>query len=174
MVDFARSLVYETSGLLTIHFGISFSDFLGGLPLYKVHFDLQYFLIWPFWPHLWQVISDLADEPPPETLPFPLWRILKSTCFKVLLIEWSTETVYALRLLFAGSRLPPIWTHNIVVLSRSLLYKRLIVYELLLWYDIHVTHKKFLDQLCNILVLLNRPKTEYGAIIIFKYASDVP
>ena len=50
----------------------------------------------------------------------------------------------------------------------------LITYDILWWYDIHVTHTKFLDKIRNLLVLLNPPKTEYGARNILKYASDVP
>ena len=61
------------------------------------------------------------------------------------------------RLLFAGSRFSPLWIHKIAVLSRSLLHKELIGYELLLWYDIHVTHTKFFDKLRNLLVLMNSP-----------------
>ena len=38
-----------------------------------------------------------------------------------------------LRLLFAGSRFPPLWIHKIAVFSCSLLYKGLIGYEILLW-----------------------------------------
>ena len=61
-----------------------------------------------------------------------------------------------------------------LVLSRSLLYKRLICYELLLGYDIHVTHTIFFIKLCDLLVLLNIPMTESGAKSILKDASYVP
>ena len=50
-----------------------------------------------------------------------------------------------LRLFFAGIRFPPLWIHKIALFSCSLLYKGLIGYEIILWYDIHVTHTKFLD-----------------------------
>ena len=33
---------------------------------------------------------------------------------------------------------------------------------------------KFLDKLCNLVVILNFPKIEYGVWIIFKDASDMP
>ena len=36
---------------------------------------------------MWQVLSDLADDPIPDPLSFPLRRLLKSTCFKALLID---------------------------------------------------------------------------------------
>ena len=64
-----------------------------------------------------------------------------------------------LRIFFAVNRFPPLWIYNIAVFSPSLLYKGLIGYELLLWYDIHVTHTKFLDKLRNLLVPLNIPRT---------------
>ena len=64
-----------------------------------------------------------------------------------------------LRIFFASSRFPPLWIHKIAVFSRRLLYKGLIGYEILLWYDIHVTHTKFPDKLRNFIVLLNSPQT---------------
>ena len=94
MVAVVRSFVSETTGFLVTHSGRSFVDFLGVLPLEPFAFDLKYFWIWPFLPHLWQVISDLADDLLPEPLPFPLWRIFKSTCFKAFLIYYSMATVY--------------------------------------------------------------------------------
>ena len=45
--------------------------------------------------HLWQVISDLEDDPPSYPLPFPLRQLLKPTYFKALLIDCSMATVYA-------------------------------------------------------------------------------
>ena len=78
-----------------------------------------------------------------------------------------------LRLFFAGSRLPSLWIQKISVFSRSLLYKLLTRYEILLWYDINVTHTKFLDKTRKLLVLMYIPQTEYGVITILKYASDV-
>ena len=77
-------------------------------------------------------------------------------------IEWLCKLRLFSRLLFSGSRFPPLWIHKIAVLSCSLLHKWLIGYEILLWYDIHVTHTKFLDKLHNLLVLLNSPQTESG------------
>ena len=70
---------------------------------------------------------------------------------------WKWRLV--LRLFFDCSRFPPVWIHKISVFSRSLLYKGLICFDILLWYDIHVTHTKFLDKLCNLLVFLNIPQT---------------
>ena len=94
MVSVVRSLVSETTGFLVTHFRSSSVDFLGVFPLEPFTVDLQYFCIWPFLPHLWQVISNLEDDPLPEPLPFPLHRLLKSTWFKALLIECSMDTVY--------------------------------------------------------------------------------
>ena len=79
-----------------------------------------------------------------------------------------------LRLFFAGSRFPPLLIHNIVVFSCSFLYKGIIGCELILWYDIHVTHTNFLDKLRNFLVLLNKPQRESGVRSILKDVSDVP
>ena len=79
-----------------------------------------------------------------------------------------------LRIFFAGSRFPPIWIDKVAVFACSLLYKGLIGYELLLWYDIHVIHTKFLDTLRNLLVLLNIPKTKSRVRSILKDVSDVP
>ena len=79
-----------------------------------------------------------------------------------------------LRILFSVRRFPPLWIHKITVFLRNLLYKGLIGYDILLWYDIHVTHTKFLDKTRNLLVLLNIPHTESGVRSILKDASDVP
>ena len=64
-----------------------------------------------------------------------------------------------LRLLISGSWFPPILIYKIAVFTRSLVNKVIMVDELLWWYEIHVTNKKFLDKLYNLLVLLNFPKT---------------
>ena len=64
-----------------------------------------------------------------------------------------------LRIFFASSQFSPLWINKIAVFTRSLFYKVLIGDELLWWYYIHITHTKFLDKLCNLLVLLNCPKT---------------
>ena len=95
MVAVAIFLISERKGFLVTHYGISFADFLSGFPLDPVPFDLQYFMIWPFLLHLWQVTSDLTYEPPPEPLLFPLRRLLKSIFFRALLTEWSMATLYA-------------------------------------------------------------------------------
>ena len=47
----------------------------------------------------------------------------------VFLRKWRL----VLRLFFDCSRFPPLWIHKIAVFSRSLLYKGLIGYEILLW-----------------------------------------
>ena len=70
------------------------ADFLGGSPPETFPFDLKSFLICTFLPHFWQFMSDLADEPPLDPLPFKLRRLLKSTCFKDFFIEFSMATVY--------------------------------------------------------------------------------
>ena len=85
---------------------------------------------------------------------------------------WKWRLV--LRLFFAVSRFPLIWIHNFALFTRSLLYKRLICYDILLWYVIHVTHTKFIDQLRNLLVLLNIPQTISRVRSILKDASDAP
>ena len=95
MLAVVSYLVSETTGILVTHSGISFLDFLGGFPSEPFPFDLQSFCIWQFLPNLWQVISDLADDSLPEPLPFLLWRLLKSICFKAFLINCSMSTLYA-------------------------------------------------------------------------------
>ena len=72
-----------------------------------------------------------------------------------------------------GSRLPLIWINKVVVLTCSLLHKVLIGGNIIWLYDVHVTHTKFLDKLCNLLVLLHRPNMESGIRSIFKDASDL-
>ena len=94
MVAVVRLLVSESTGFPITHSGSSCMDFLGVLPLEPFPFDLQSFWICPFLSHLWQVIFDLIDDPLPDPLSFPLWRLLKSTCFKALLIYCSMATVY--------------------------------------------------------------------------------
>ena len=94
VVAVVRSLVSDTTGFLVAHSGSSFLEFFGVLPLETFPVDLYSFWICPFLPHLWQVISDLVDYPLPEPLLFPLRRLLKSTCFKALLINCSMDIVY--------------------------------------------------------------------------------
>ena len=72
---------------LVTHSESSFGNFLGGFPPEPFTFDLQSFCIWHFLSHLRQVISDLANYPPPEPLPFPLRKLSKSTFFKALLVD---------------------------------------------------------------------------------------
>ena len=66
---------------------------LGWVPTRAVSLWPTVFWIWPFLPHLWQVISYLVDDTLPDSLPFTLRQILKSTCFKALLIGCSITTV---------------------------------------------------------------------------------
>ena len=95
VVPVFRYLVYETTSFLVAYSRSSCVDFLGDFPLELFLFDLQSIWIWPFLPHLWLVISDLSDDPFPEPLSFPLWRFLKSTFFKALLIVCWMATVYS-------------------------------------------------------------------------------
>ena len=78
-----------------------------------------------------------------------------------------------LRNFFDCIRFPPLLIHNIAVFSRSLLYKVLMGYGLILWYGIHVAHTKFLDKIRNLLLILNISNTESGVRSILKDASDV-
>ena len=66
-----------------------------------------------------------------------------------------------------------LWIYKIAVFSRSLLYKGLISYYTILWYEIHVTHMKFTNKLRNLLVLMYMPQTEYWVISILKDGNDV-
>ena len=103
-------------------------------------------------------------------------NLLQSHVYRLLnnhrVCIWKWRLV--LRLFFAGSRFPPLWIHKIAVFTRSLLYKRLIGYDILLWYEIHVTNTRFIDKLRNLLVLVNIPQTESGFISILKDESDLP
>ena len=80
--------------LLVTHYGRSFVNFLDGLPLEPVPFNMQYFWKWTFLPQLWPVTFDLSDDPTPEPLTFILWILLKLTCFKDMLINSSIAKVY--------------------------------------------------------------------------------
>ena len=46
--------------------------------------------------------------------------------------------------------------------------------EILWFYDIQVTDKKFIDKPCNLLVFMNNPKTKSGVKTILKDSSDFP
>ena len=81
------------------------------------------------------------------------WSTVQWPKFMPLEVNSGIETF------FAGIWLPPLWIYNIAIFMHSLLYKGLIGYEIVLWYYIHVTHTKFLDKLCNLLVLLNIQQT---------------
>ena len=78
-----------------------------------------------------------------------------------------------LRLLLYSSRFPLLWTGKIAVFTRIIFYKGLIGDELFLWYNIPVIHTKFIDRICNLLVLLNSPKTESEVRSILKDKFDV-
>ena len=60
--------------------------FWGDLPLEPFPSNLQFFLLFSFLPHVWQITYSLEYDTPPEPFPLPLWSLLKSTCFKSLLI----------------------------------------------------------------------------------------
>ena len=64
--------------------------------------------------------------------------------------------------LLAGSRFPPIWINKVTVFTHSLLYKRLIGYDLLIFYDIQVTYMKFINKIGNLLVPMILPKIKSG------------
>ena len=84
---------------------------------------------------------------------------------------WEQRLVF--RLLLARSRFPPLLIDKVVVFMHIFLYKGLISDDLLRFYDIIFTHKKFLDKLCNLLVLLNSLKPESGIRGIFKDTSNL-
>ena len=123
------------------------------------------------WPDRW-LSSRATNIPTAVALESNMLQILVDLLLKdhsVCLQKWRLFLI----LLFDGSRFPPLWILNIVVLSRSLLYKGLIGYEFLFWYEIHVTHTKFLDKIHNLLVLLNSSNTEYGFRSILKDVINV-
>ena len=54
----------------------------------------------------------------------------------------------------------------------SLFCKGSTSYEILWFYDVQITHTKFIDKICNLIVIINLPKTKYEFISIIKYKSD--
>ena len=181
MVDVERYLLYKTTGFLLTHSGSSFANFLVGFPQETFLFDLQYLLIWPLFSTLLTSYIRLVRWPSSRSTTrytaADLEVILLQSLVDWLLNDhslWLLNWRLALRPFFSGSRFPPLWVHNIAVITCSLLYKGLISYDILLWYDICVTHTKFLDKIRNLLVLLNIPKTEYGVKFVLRDASEVP
>ena len=77
-------------------------------------------------------------------------------------------------LLIAYSRLSLLGIDNIAAFMCSFLHKEPIGYEILVLYDIHVTHTNLQDEIFNLPVPLNKPKKKYGDIIIFKDAINIP
>ena len=126
--------------------------------------------------HIWSVRLPSSRANTIYTGAAPEINLLKSlvdqliNVHSVCLRKWGL----VLRIFFAVSGFPPLLIHKIAVFSRILLYKEIIGYELLLWYDIRITHTTFLDKLRNSLVLLNSPHTESRVRSILKDESDVP
>ena len=58
------------------HFGRFLVDVLDNPPLEPFLLDLQLLFKCPLFPQLRQGTSDLVDDPTPDLLSFPLWRIL--------------------------------------------------------------------------------------------------
>ena len=124
------------------------------------------------WTGIW-LSSRATNISTATALKINLIQILVYLLFSVHIVCLFNWRLF-LRLFSAGIQFPPIWIHKIAVLSCILLYKGVIVYEILFWYDIHITHTKFLDKLRNLLVLMNSPQMESGVRSILKYASNVP
>ena len=115
--------------------------------------------IWPGrWPYSRAIIIYTPAAPEINLHQSLVGRLLnwRSVCLR----NWRLVLI----LFFAGSRFPLLWIHKIMVFSRSLFCKGLIGYEILLWYEIHVTHTIFLDKFCNHLVILNSPQIIRSAI----------
>ena len=85
-----------------------------------------------------------------------------------------SEAKVGLEILFFSSRLPLIQVFKVAIFKFILLYKGLVSYEILWWYEIHVTHTNFLDKIRNLIVLMDLPKSEYGFRSILKDSIDVP
>ena len=73
-----------------------------------------------------------------------------------------------LRLLVYGSRFPQILIDKDSVLTHSLLYKKLISDDLLWFYAIQITHRRFIDKVHELLLIINYLKGKYSVIIILK------
>ena len=135
---------------------------------HQSHFSFTCSLSWyrHFLSHLWQVIYDLVDKPPPEPLPFPLRQLLKSNCFKALLIDCSMATVYA----FVSDG----WYWDFYLMLAVSHHFESTTYVMSSSCDMtSMSHTRFSNKLYNLLVLLNSPNTESGVRSILKYATDV-
>ena len=66
-----------------------------------------------------------------------------------------------------------LWVDKVAVFTHRFLYKGIIGEDILGLYEIHVTHKKFLDKLLNLLVIMNNLNMKFIIINTLKYASDV-
>ena len=73
-----------------------------------------------------------------------------------------------MKLLLVSSRFPPFSIDKIMVFKCILLFKVILGDELFWLYDTLVTHTQFLDKICNLLALINFPKTESGTRGILK------
>ena len=92
------------------------------------------------WPSTWPS-SKATTISTVEDLEIKLLKILVDRFSNGRIVcLWKLRLVW--RLFFSGSWFPPLWIHKIAVFTCSLFYKGLIVYEILLWYDIHVTTHK--------------------------------
>ena len=128
MVAVSRYLVSVTKYLFVNHSGISFVDFLGGLPLEPFTLYLQYLCISPLFPHLLQITFVISYDPHIEPLKFPMFRIFNSTCLKILLNEHPIITnlclqnqVLILRILLYDSRFPQLLMDKYSVFTHILL-----------------------------------------------------
>lgn len=76
------------------------------------------------------------------------------------------------RYTLAGIMFPFLLIDKAVVFMHTLLYKELIVNEILWLYYIYVTNNIFLGKLCNLLLLMHLPMKESGIRSIFKDVID--
>ena len=77
MVAVVRICTSEIVGFLVTHYGIFIFDVLYNSLLEPFLLDFRFHFKWPLFPQLRQVTFDLVDDPTPDLLSFPLWRILQ-------------------------------------------------------------------------------------------------
>ena len=98
MVAVFRYLVSETKYFFVTHSGISFVQFLDGLPLEQFSLDLKYLCIWPLFPHLLQIIFVISYDSHTEPLNFQWFgyriQFSSNNCW----MNAQIITMYALRI----------------------------------------------------------------------------
>ena len=173
------SLISETTYWLMNHNVSSLLAFWDRFKLEPFTFYLQCLHKQPFLPqlknHIWPSIWPSSRATTVYTVVFfeiYLPQILVNWLLNCHSL-WLWELKLVLLLLLYGSRSPLLWIDEVATLMHAILHKGLIGDDLLLFYDVYVTHTHILDKLRNLLLILNFPKTESEIRIISKDAIDI-